>query len=152
LAADASLATREGRVGAALILWKELLDRYPYEADDVARAEAARSTLMAEGRAAIKALEGELERASFFQLRMGFEECWNAAQGLKQRYAGSDLEPPLDIILESIRIAREQFPDEVEQDTEYRAALIQVLQTQGANGLASQVQTSESTQLNQEGN
>jgi hypothetical protein len=151
LAADARLATREGRVGAALTLWKQLLDRYPYEAEDVARADAARSTLLRDGRSSVKTLKDELERARFFQLRTGFDGCWEVAQVLKQRYAGSDLEAPLNAILEDIQTARAQFREEGELGADYREALIHVLREQGANGLASQAQASEPTTNNKEG-
>ncbi|MDF1838249.1 MAG: hypothetical protein P1V35_10295, partial [Planctomycetota bacterium] len=152
LAADARLATREGRVGEALTLWKQLLDRYPYEADDVARADAARSTLLRDGRSAIKDLREELERARFFQLRTGFDGCWEDAQALKLRYAGSELLEPIQAILEDIRTARAAFRETADSGQEYRNALIHVLREQGASGLASQAQSPESINDNQKGN
>ncbi len=151
LSADAQKATREGRVGEALTLWKQLLDRYPYEANDVARADAARSTLLREGRSAIKTLKGELERARFFQLRMGFEGCWQHAMALKESYAGSDLESSVDSILEEIQAARGQFPEPAVRGKEHREALIRVLREQGAEALASQAEASASSEGNQGG-
>ncbi|MCP5021212.1 MAG: FHA domain-containing protein [bacterium] len=145
LSADAQKATREGRVGEALALWKQLLDRYPYEADDVARADAARSTLLNDGRSAIKTLNEELERARFFQLRMGFEGCWQDAVALKQRYAGSDLEASVDSIMEDIETARSQFPEPALRGKEHREALIHVLREQGAEALASKAEATASS-------
>ncbi len=154
LAADARLATREGRVGDALALWKELLDRYPYEADDVARADAARSTLLRDGRSAIKTLKEELERARFFQLSTGFDGCWQEAQELKQRYQGSELQASLDSILEEIQTARAQFSVDSDKGKPYREALIHVLRKQGADGLATRAQANanQPTNDNQKGN
>ncbi|MBL4770121.1 MAG: hypothetical protein JKY61_02990 [Planctomycetes bacterium] len=152
LSASAQTATREGRVGEALGLWKQLLDRYPYEASDVKTADTARSTLLRDGRSQIKTLRGELERARFFQLRNGFEDCWQEASRLKTRYAGSELEAPLGDILNDIRVAREQFPEEAKLGQGYKEALVHVLRKRGAVELASKAQATGTPNNTQQGN
>jgi len=142
LAADARAATADGKVGLALAKWKELLDRYPYEARDVETADAARTALLRQGFDAIQALQSKLERAQFFRLQRGFEDCGAQADLLLERYAGSELEAPLQEIAARVQTELASFPPEPDVQAGHMHALLEVLQEQGAQRLVQELQQS----------
>lgn len=91
LAANARQATARGDLGEALKNWKELLERYPYEAAAVAEADAARSSLVQSGLDGLTALGDKLERARFFALADLYRECRDAARSIEETYTGSEV-------------------------------------------------------------
>jgi hypothetical protein len=103
LARRAGEAEKRGDRGAALALWTELLDRFPFEKAGVAEATAARTRLVASGMAEVGALAKELERARFFLLPELFQKTRAHALELARQYAGSDVEA------EARRAAEESF-------------------------------------------
>lgn len=91
LATSARQATARGQRGEALGLWKELLTRYPYEADGVAEADAARSTLVQGGLEDLAELGVEVERARFFGLADLYRRCRTQALAIERTYSGSEV-------------------------------------------------------------
>lgn len=144
LADTARKATRDGQYGLALASWKAMLDRYPYEAEDVAKADAARSELLRAGFEAIQGVEAEWERARFFQLQKGFADCLQQAQALRTRYEGSELEAPLQELVQQIQADMEGFASAGEQEAGHLDALLQVLNDRGATRLVERLQSQES--------
>ena len=132
LASEAKAATREGRVGDALNKWKALLDRYPYEAKDVAEADSARAALLRGGVGAIKELQEDLERARFFQLKKGFEDCAARAEELAASYANSELAEPIAEVSKAIEEELKGFVKGDDPGAGHMGALLEVLQKQGA--------------------
>lgn len=78
-----------GERGGALASWQTLLGTVPFDAGLVERAIAEQAELEAEARAAMKELEGELERARFFGLPGLFEEKLAHARALAQEFSGA---------------------------------------------------------------
>lgn len=91
LATSARQATERGQRGQALGLWKELLTRYPYEAEAVAEADLARSTLVQSGLEDLAALGIEVERARFFGLPDLYRKCRGQALQIERSYTGSEV-------------------------------------------------------------
>lgn len=144
LADTARKATRDGQYGLALASWKAMLDRYPYEAEDVAKADAARSELLRAGFEAIQGVEAEWERARFFQLQKGFADCLQRAQDLRAQYEGSELEAPLQELVQQIQADMAGFASAGEQEAGHLEALLQVLNDRGATRLVERLQNQES--------
>lgn len=77
--------------GQCLVLWTELLDRYPFEERHTITATEVIAQLTRKGLDEINEIEGELERARFFRLVDLFRQCRASAESIGQRYAGSDV-------------------------------------------------------------
>ncbi len=135
LASEAKTATREDRPGEALGKWKALLDRYPYEAKDVAEADAARTGLLREGFDGIKALEADLERARFFQLEKGFQDCAKRAATLADRYQGSELQAPIKELVDAVEQELKGFAGQPDPSSGHMQALLNVLREKGSDTL-----------------
>jgi hypothetical protein len=103
LARRGAEAEKQGDRGAALSIWSELLDRFPFEKTLVAQASTARARLVASGMAEVDAIKKELERARFFLLPELFQKVRTHALELARAYAGSDVEG------EARRAAEESF-------------------------------------------
>ena len=89
MARQAGELRKRGERGAALGAWQELLASVPFDAALVERAITEQAELESEARDALKALEGELERARFFGLPGLFEEKLAHARALADEYAGA---------------------------------------------------------------
>ena len=120
-----------------------MLDRYPYEAEEVAKADAARTELLRAGFDAIQAVQEQWERARFFQLRKGYEDCAGKAQALLAQYEGSELEAPIRALLEQIDTDLAGFGDPNVQDGGHMDALLEVLSDRGATRLMGALQPKE---------
>jgi len=92
LAGRAEERERAGDLGAALQAWTALLDGFPFERALVARAEEARSRLIAGGLNEVDAVRRGLERARFFALPELFVQGRDRARELARQYAGSEVE------------------------------------------------------------
>lgn len=88
----ARAAEAQGRSGAAVAAWSELLDRHPYDAALVAQARESLSRLVQAGLAEVQAVDAEVERARFFGLVELFEQCRVRAEACARDYAGTEVE------------------------------------------------------------
>jgi hypothetical protein len=92
LADRAADAERKKDLGAALAAWSELLDRFPFERQLVARASEARGRLVQAGLDQVDELRRDLEQARFFLLPELFAEGEQRALQLADQYRGSAVE------------------------------------------------------------
>ncbi|MFT5151512.1 MAG: hypothetical protein ACI841_001499, partial [Planctomycetota bacterium] len=142
LAARAQGAELEGDLGKCLRLWRELLDRYPFEERLTAEANATRARLMRVGRDEVSTVDGEIERARFFRLVDLYRQCLDSSLALEAKYEGSEVASlAVDV---SARVRKELKDLEADLDREEvrrLGAILKVLEAQSAIGLASEVRT-----------
>jgi len=140
LAHKARGAEKRGELGLAIAGWKELLDRFPYEAGLVEEAEATRAKLVQEGLSAVREVRAEAERARFFALPNLYVGTRERALAVAARYVGSEVETDaaqLAAALDTEASGLRQDEDRAER--ERLAAVLQVLEKRGAQGLAGEV-------------
>ena len=148
LASAARKATREGRVGEALLAWQSLLDSAPYDQEVTAEAEAAVAALAQEARVELGALEETIARARFFRLTDGYRDAIASADALAQRYGGTEIADqarsliaPTEAELDALELGREE--DELARLEAIRLALLgqgQALLAEAVQGLLTQKQ------------
>ena len=108
LARAAREAESSGKAGVAITTWSKLLDRFPFEAELVAEAQASRARLEAVGYAELEGLRREFERARFFELADLFEEQRLAALDLAERFEGSATEAAARELASALEAEREK--------------------------------------------
>jgi len=140
LAADAEAAERRGDLGGCLRHWQRLLDEYPFEEREVARANAVRTRLLREGFDLIRDLSLKVEQAKFFRLINLYSEFRDKAQGIADRYAGSEVDQAVQELLGTI----EEQLRELESDRDVHEigrlrSILAALEAQGAEHLAAEV-------------
>ncbi len=92
LARRAKEERSSGDSGAALATWDELLTTVPFDGSLISQAAIAQSELLGEGRAELKGLTQEVERARFFGLADLYRQKLTRAEDLVRRYRGTDVE------------------------------------------------------------
>ena len=140
LAHAARGAERKGLLGAAIVHWRDLLDRFPYEAVLVEEAEATRAKLLQQGLSGVRDVQAEAEKARFFALPSMFGTSLERALEIAKRFAGSDVEADaraLAATLES-EVAALRI-DEDRTERERVTAMLGVLEKRGAKGLADEL-------------
>ncbi|MEZ5976493.1 MAG: hypothetical protein R3E96_17115, partial [Planctomycetota bacterium] len=135
----AKAAVADGQPGLALELWKELLDRYPYETADVAEADAARAALMRAGHDALADLTGQWQRARFFGLAEGYAECRRRAEDLRAQFAGSEIEDRFAALMAEADEAMGTAQAGSDPQARHLNVLQEVLEARGAHALAQDV-------------
>jgi hypothetical protein len=81
-----------GRLGQAIASYREVLDRFPYDAKLVAEAETGRARLTSAGVDALAAVRAEYERAGFFGLAEIYGQCAQRAAAVAERWSASEIE------------------------------------------------------------
>lgn len=152
LAADANAAEQRGDLGECLRLWQRLLDEYPFEESQVARAEAVRARLLRAGFEEVRGLAVEIERAEFFRLVDLYRECHRDAMDIARRYAGSEVESDARELIADIEAKLADLEADLDRHEVQRLRAIQsALEAQGAEGLSREVRDYLATRYGQEG-
>lgn len=140
LAHAARNAAKKGDAGEAVVKWSELLDRHPYDAALVEEGGRARSQLVEQGLAALRACRARADQARFFRLAQMCEREAAGARELERRYAGSE------VGAEAAKLASELESEHAAlragQGEERKARLLGVaaaLEASGAQSLAARV-------------
>ena len=142
LAADAEGAERAGRLGECLVLWQQLLDRYPFEDHLVQRAESQRATLVRTGLEEARALEGQIERAKFFRLAGLYRECRDHASDIASRYAGSEVESGAQAMVSRVDADLAALETDLDRREVRRLqSILQTLESREAKGLVARMRT-----------
>lgn len=130
----------DGDSGAALATWNELLLNVPFDSKLIEEAAAAQSEMLGEGRAELKALTAEVERARFFGLADLYRQKLARAKDLSQRFGGTDLEAQSEALMGAIQMELEALDSAENRDELTRLdAIRSVLQRSGAGDLAKRV-------------
>lgn len=140
LAHAARGAEKKGELGAAVAKWRELLDKFPYEATLVEEAEATRAKLVQQGLAEVREVRAEAERARFFALPGMFASTRARALAIAGRFAGSEVEADAKQLAEALdaEVATlRRDTDRAERDR--LTAMLAVLEKRGAQGLAQEL-------------
>ncbi len=140
LAHAARGAEKKGELGAAIARWRDLLDRFPYEATLVEEAEATRAKLLQQGLTEVRELKAEAEKARFFALPNMYAASRERALAIAARFAGSEVETDaraLATALESEVAALRRDEDRTER--ERLTAMLGVLEKSSAKGLADEL-------------
>jgi len=142
LAADAEAAERTGRLGECLTLWQQLLDRYPFEDHLVQRAESQRAILLRTGFEAVRSLEGQIERASFFRLAGLYRECRNHARDIAGRYAGSEVESGAQAMVARVDEDLAALETDLDRrEVQRLQSILQTLESRDAKGLVARMRS-----------
>lgn len=140
LAHAARGAEKKGELGAAIARWRELLDRFPYEAVLVEEAEATRAKLLQQGLGEVRDLKAEAERARFFALPNMFTASRERALSIATRFAGSEVEADARALASELETEVAALRrDEDRTERERLTAMLGVLEKGGAKGLADAV-------------
>lgn len=140
LVADAEQAERAGEIGACLVAWRELLDRYPFEERVVRRAQSERARHLQAGFAELAAIDDTLERADFFQLPDLYEDCRERAREIESRYAPSEVGDAADALIARIDGSLAELAAEGDRlETQRRRGILGALERAGAEALAAEV-------------
>jgi len=141
LAHAAREAESQGRIGESIAAWTNLTDAYPFEADLLAEARAARARLVEAGLAEVRDLARRVERARFFGLIGLFRECRDAAEEVATRHAGTEVEEHarrLAAEIDADLAELERHLDDAERD---RLQAIAAALAEDSPGLAARVRT-----------
>lgn len=142
IAHGARAAEREGRLGAALAAWRELLSDYPFEKELVSEAEATRARLLQAGLEELQGARRTLERANFFRLVDLYRVCRESAQEIARRYAGSEVEEEARRFLDEVQSSLATLETDLDRvERERLAAILRVLEASEAKGLAEEVRS-----------
>ena len=140
LAADAKGAERAGRLGDCLSLWQQLLDTYPFEASRVQEAESTRANLLRTGFEEMRALESEIERASFFRLAGLYRECRDQASDIAGRYAGSEVESSAQAMVARVDDDLAALETDLDRrEVQRLQSILKTLEAREAQGLAARM-------------
>jgi hypothetical protein len=151
LAHAARNASKKGEAGLALSKWSELLDRAPFDAALVEEASRARSQLVEQGLADLRAVRQRAVEARFFALAPMCAQERAKALELAARYAGSEVSTQATALADelSLELDTMQAGDALAR----RARLVsisQALEAAGAKTLAARVkQAAEGAQAPQ---
>lgn len=141
LAYEAKKAESEGRLGACLASWQQLLDEFPYESTLVQEADEVRGRLIRQGLGELQDVGEELRRARFFRLVEMFTEARTAAGEIAERYSGSEVESAARELVASITDEVSDLERDLESSERGRLEGIhRVLVARQATGLASEVE------------
>lgn len=131
---------RSGENGTALRTWNEMLRDVPFEAALINEAAVEQNAISAEGRAELKALTGEVERARFFGLEGLYQQRLAKVVDLEERYRGSDVEAPARALADLIRTELASLGGDGVRDESVRLEAIgTVLEKNDAPALKAQV-------------
>ena len=140
LAADAQGAQRTGRLGECLAFWQQLLDRYPFEDRLVKRAESTRANLLRTGFEEMRALERQIERASFFRLAGLYRECRDQASDIAGRYAGSEVESSAQAMVARVDDDLAALETDLDRrEVQRLQSILKTLEAREAQGLAARM-------------
>ncbi|MEM8712122.1 MAG: FHA domain-containing protein [Planctomycetota bacterium] len=129
-----------GDSGAALATWAELLREVPYDTNLIADATSAQGEMLSMGRAELKALGEEVERARFFRLADLFREKLARAEDVATRFRGSDVEAQAIALRDAIKLELSALDSNSTRDELIRLEAIRsVMERDGAEGLAARV-------------
>jgi hypothetical protein len=151
LAHAARNASKKGEAGLALAKWSELLDRAPFDAALVEEASRARSQLVEQGLADLRAVRQRAVEARFFALAPMCAQERAKALELAARYAGSEVSTQATALADELSLELDTM--QADDALARRARLVsisQALESAGAKTLAARVkQAAEGAQAPQ---
>ncbi len=151
LAHAARNASKKGEAGLALAKWSELLDRAPFDAALVEEASRARSQLVEQGLADLRAVRQRAVEARFFALAPMCAQERAKALELAARYAGSEVSTQATALADELSLELDTM--QADDALARRARLVsisQALEAAGAKTLAARVkQAAEGAQAPQ---
>jgi len=151
LAHAARNASKKGEAGLALAKWSELLDRAPFDAALVEEASRARSQLVEQGLADLRAVRQRAVEARFFALAPMCAQERAKALELAARYAGSEVSAQATALADELSLELDTM--QADDALARRARLVsisQALESAGAKTLAARVkQAAEGAQAPQ---
>jgi hypothetical protein len=137
LARSAREAEKEGKLGAALAAWADLRDKYPFESNLLAEADAARGRLTALGLTEMRDLRQRADRARFLRLVDIFRRCKSAAELTAAKFQGSEVETEARALIDSIQGDLSQLEADLDRAEVARLkGMVSALETQKSPKLA----------------
>ena len=124
LARAARQAEQAGENGRAAGLWDRLLNEFPFDAELLGEAVAARSRLVEQGLARLRDQARAVERADFFRLVDDYRSCRADTAELADTYAGTEVAAGARELIERIDTRLEVLEGELERHERARLEAI----------------------------
>ena len=137
-----------GDSGSALATWDELLSTVPFDGNLINEAATAQSELLGEGRAELKGLTEQVERARFFGLADLYREKLDLASDLCERYRGTDVEAQATALCDAIQTELSALgSNDASHELLRLEAIGSVLRRSGADDLAKRLEDYRATEV-----